>query len=103
MEVSVPFEIRPEIFHEANKVTADGDSEYKSHCDPERAIQIGIWTDSVQKKVLVESGRHRTEDFHHNFICIDVKVFLVIFNLPNRILCLVVGLWLLGVKITRVV
>ncbi len=54
MKVCVPFEIRTEIFHEANEVTAYGDCEYKSHRDPERAVQIRIRPDSVQEKVLVE-------------------------------------------------
>lgn len=79
----MPCEIRSEILDKADKVACDGNSEYKRHGDPERTIQVRIWSDLIVKIVLTEGWCHGTCQFCEDFGCLDVKVLLVVFDLPN--------------------
>lgn len=78
----MPCEIRSEILDEADKVACDGNGEYQRHGDPERTIQVRIWSDLIVKVVLIEGWCHGACQLCEDFGCIDVKVLLVVFDLP---------------------
>lgn len=85
MKVILPLVLGAKVVKKVDNISSDGNSEYQSATDPKGSIQVRIGSYFGDQIVLRHGRNHGADDSTNHFVGIDIKIPLIVLNLPHRV------------------